>query len=111
VEVTISELKAFGEGKGYGFNVFLEGDSLATSLQLNGFRVYEGGINPPSLTRGRGYFPAVCVSRWIADHIYDALLAAQPSLKEYIQVSREQVIMQLMYSNFTFGKFNLPVKL
>lgn len=98
IKLKISPFKQLRNGS-QSFNVFIE--FPFGSFLLNGFRLMDGAILPPSVAYGAGkYFSAVLANGWLAGVIYDAVIAAGETLKE-----REAAIKPLLWWDDDIKRF------
>ena len=103
VKIKISPFKQLRNGT-QSFNAFLE--FPFGSFLLNGFRLMDGSIFPPSVAYGAGkYFSSVLASTWLAEALYEAVLATGETLKE-----KENAIKPLLWADGDIKRFLLSEK-
>lgn len=112
MEIFVSPLKTFPNGKGFGFNVALTAEGVL--VQLNGFRIFTTGFLPPSIVYGKGrYYPAASLSRDVALKIVKMVVEANPELETYLNpgLTLEFAVQGLLADNASLGKFSIPLTL
>jgi hypothetical protein len=114
MEISISPLRTFPNGKGFGFNVALgfEDDDSGWGVQVNGFRIFPTGFYSPGIAFGKGrYYSATLFPKELALKIVKVVLEANPELEAYLNpgLTLEVAMQGLVGDNASLSKFSIPL--